>query len=341
MSFTQVILPHRPTVDRVGAYVIFEQAAKRSLDVVFAHQGMLISDQELSGLVEKGTFPIGVGKGRTYREREVDGQNFGSETSLIIHELRSIGGIGEDAVLDDFAKMMDRNNKDGYLVNQQFSVNKIVRHAYHIGCDPKMVVRSSAHVISVFLEARRIELTNGLSLGVRDRANEIASTVLAYLPETARIHNGAMSVQRYIRDMALVEVTEETMVSNMMLWLGIRDQAKVRQVAAKKIADTQRFPTFQLDRRSERGVWLESDDIFLMNELVFRCSLVVMRGSGGNIVIMSKRFRLDGIAAALMERETDWYYEPFQHNVLANEIRTTLSREELEHCVGTAVLTQR
>lgn len=343
MAYNTVILPDRPTVDRIAAYVIFEEAVERTLDIAFGSQGVLLSDADMEALAKDGKFPIGIGKGMTYRDCEIDGKRFGSETSLILYELRNVGKLAEDMVLDDFARMMDRNNKDGYLVHQQLSINWIVRQAYRLGCDPKMVVRWCSDVVSVFLRARRIELANGLSLGLRDRAKEMANAVLMRLPESARIHNGPMSVQRYIRDMTSLEAIEDTIVSHAMLWVEIHDRARARQVAAKETADTRRFPTFQLTGRREKGVWLDSDDFYLMNELVHRCSLVVMRSSAGSIVIMSKRFRLDDMATTLMEREPDrWYYEPFQHNVLANEAPpTALSREKLEHYVGTALLTQR
>ncbi|MEK7074817.1 MAG: hypothetical protein AAB968_03550, partial [Patescibacteria group bacterium] len=64
-----VIMPNRPTLDRIGAYYILENVEGRPLKIEFMNQTVFLPDHELSELSDQGIFPIGVGCGETYRDR--------------------------------------------------------------------------------------------------------------------------------------------------------------------------------------------------------------------------------------------------------------------------------
>ena len=136
MSYTEVMLPRRPVIDRAIAFYLFEKAIGRPLKIKFVSQNIHLSNNDIERLSHQGIFTIGVGSGLKYTDR-----GFDSETSAILHELRSVEKIPDhDPVLDDLARMMDMNNdhhskQGGYLRRQPYAITWIMRQAYRLGHD--------------------------------------------------------------------------------------------------------------------------------------------------------------------------------------------------------------
>lgn len=361
MAFSKVLVSHRPTVDRIGAFDILQKTVGSPLTICFANQEIVLSDADLHDLVKAGTFSIGVGKGRTYRDREIDGQKFGSETAVILYELRKMKQIpAVDPVLDEFARMMDVNNDKGNLVRQPYSVPWIIRQGYRLSADSAEtnfsfdhveVVRRARHVIGAFINASEMG-------GKRDKATlERAKNALAVklLPQgNARTHYGPMTVSRYIRDMFILGFAEHETVEAAQWFVEVHDRAKVRREQAKELVDAQeqigavKFETFPLGLHDELGTWADSDDPWLMEELAGRYHLVAMQSSKGNVIIMSKTFDLSAVGQILSGMEPGrWKYIPGQQNIVANGtegvevISTDLPKAIIQRATGLKVVLKK
>lgn len=336
------ILPNRPTLDRIGAYYLVEKVEGRPLKIEFVNQTVLLSDDELSAWSDRGVFPIGVGYGETYRDRKIDGHSFGSETAMMLYELRSEGMIRQnDYVLDHFAKMMDQDNSNGYLRRQPYSGCWIVQQAYRVAPDlGQETVHRGAHLVSMYLEALR---AGGLSHNMPEHIKN--SSAMQLLPKgPARNHQGPMTISRYIRDMYVRGAGEDEILERVGWFVCIHDHAKMFQASADKIAETARFATFPLIGYPKVGTWTDSDDPYLLAALARRRDLVVMRSSKGNIIMMSRTYDLSRVAHELIQKEPGlWHYEPKPRNILANGTEsvqiepTKLSRVTLEYQVGLLV----
>lgn len=352
MAYTEVILPCHPVIDRTIAFYLFEKAIGRPLKIRFVSQDTHLSNQEIERLSNQGIFTLGVGSGLKYTDRE-----FGSETSAILHELRSIGKIPEsDPVLDDLARMMDINNdhhsrQGGYLRRQPYAVTWIMRQAYRLGNDPsevaftffdEEVVRRGIHVVVAYVEARR--RNERLSLGLQEQVMRISAMQLLPEGETPnkgpRSHQGPMTVSRYVRDMFLSRISEDEMWERTEWFVHVHDRAQARQATAKEMAKSQSFDTFPLDDRDKVGTWVDSDDPYLLEELAKIRPLVVMRRSTGNIIIMSKKFNLSALADMFLRKEPGkWYYQS-KPQLLANGTENVdkdssgLSRDMIESDTG-------
>lgn len=357
MAFSKVLVSRRPTFDRIAAKDILQKTVGTLLTVCFANQEIVLSDADLHALVQAGTFSIGVGKGRTYRDREIDGQKFGSETAVILYELRKMKQIpAVDPVLDEFARMMDVNNDKGNLVRQPYSAPWAIRQGYRLSADPnetnfpfdhEEVVRRASRVIRAFINAEEMS-------GKRDKATlERAKNALAVklLPQgNARTHYGPMTVSRYIRDMFVLGFAEHEMVEAAGWFVKVHDRAKVRREQAKELVDAQeqigavKFETFPLGLHDEFGTWVESDDPWLLEELVGRRHLVAMQSSKGNVIMMSKTFDLAPVGQVLSTMEPGrWKYIPGQQNIVANGtegvevIPTNLPNAIVQRAIGLKV----
>ena len=356
MAFLEVMLPNRPVLHHVAALHVLEAAIGRPLEITFVNQSISLSDDDLYNLSNRGIFPIGVGSGRLYKDR-----GFGSETAVIVHELRSVGKIlQKDKVLDDLVTMMDLNNnhqsrQGGYLRRQPYSVAWIMRQGYRLGNDPsevefsstdEEVVRRVMHVVASYLEANR---RNGsINLGAREQAMCTAAMQLLPGGDTAnkgpRNHQGPMTVSRYIRDMFVLGLSEDEMLEKAEWFVRVHDRAKERQVAARKRIDAGGFSMFELPGYTESGTWIDSDDPYLLEDLAKTKShpLVVMRSSRGNVIIMSVMFDLSGAASLFLSKEQCWYYQA-SPQFLANgtegveDIPTVFSREVIESGLGETV----
>lgn len=354
MAISAVMLSHRSTIDRIAAFDLVQQAVGRELDIIFANQTDNLSAAEAKGLAEKGVVLIGVGRGRTYRERQIDGKKLGSETELLLNDLLATV-LPKTPVLADFSAMMSRNNKDGYLVHQSYSVNRIIRDAYRLGHDPEEVgytfsdqevVRRGAHVVRMYLNARERE-KDGLDLGARERIKCMPAVEL--LPEWARFQNGPMTVLRYMRDMCVLGVSEDELRERASWFIGINDRAAEKEMEAEMLVDAADFETFKIPCQSSAGTWAESDDPYLLKALAGRRDLVVMRSHLGNVIIMSKAFNLAKVGAAMQTQEPGlWHIETNLYgksrNIVANgtesvhERGTGLSRVAIEYIIGTNVI---
>ena len=355
MAFSEVMLPNRPVLHHVAALHVLEAAIGRPLEITFVNQSISLSDDDLYNLSNRGIFPIGVGSGRLYKDR-----GFGSETAVIVHELRSVGILQEDKVLDDFVTMMDLNNnhqsrQGGYLRRQPYSVAWIMRQGYRLGNDSSEVeflstdedvVRRVMHVVAVYLEANRHN--GGINLGLREQVMRTPAMQLLPSGDTAnkgpRNHQGPMTVSRYIRDMFVLGLSEDEMLEKAGWFVSVHDRAKERQAAARKRIDAGGFSMFELsDYATETGIWVDSDDPYLLEELAKTKNypLVVMRNSQGNVIIMSVMFDLSG-CASFLSHEQCWYYQA-SPQFLANgtegvkDMPTALSREVIESWLGETV----
>lgn len=322
MAYTEVILPRRPVVDRAAAFYLFEKAVGGSLKIRFVSQNAHLSNSDLQTLSDNAVFTIGVGRGLKYTDRK-----FGSETSAMLHELRSVGMFPiYDSVLNDLALMMDANNDHesdtgGFLRRQSYAITWIMRQAYRLGhdaseinfCfDDEEVVRRAVHVIAMYVEAYRHDNHPEVIL----REQTIKTKAMYLLPKgNARRHQGPMTVSRYIRDMIACGLEENEIVERAKWFVRVHDRAQARKVAAKEMAKSQAFDTFPLDDRPDVGTWMDgtwvdSDDPYLLEALAENRPLVVMRNSQGNIIIMSKRFDLSAVADIFLSREPErWYYQ--------------------------------
>lgn len=348
MAYIEVLMPYRPVIDRAIAFYVFEEVIGRPLKIKFVSQNSPLSNADLEMLSDQGVFVIGVGSGLKYTDR-----GFGSETSAILHELRSVGKIpNNDPVFNDLARMMDTNNdhqsaRGGYLRRQPYAVTWIMRQAYRLGHNAsehgsdfcfsdEEVVRRAMHVVCMYVNTLR---NNRSTLALREQA--MNSRAMALLPKgKARTHQGPMTVSRYVRDMVACGLQENEIVEKARWFVRVHDRAQVLQAVAKKMAESQSFDTFPLDNRDEEGTWVDSNDPCLFEELVKNRPLVVMRNSIGNIIIMSKNFDLSAVAKSFLDREPDqWYYQS-QPQMLANgteQVRmdpSGLSRNTIESDVG-------
>lgn len=351
MTISSVMLSHRPTVDRIAAFDLVQQVVGRPLDILFANQTDNLSNAEVKALGDEGIVLIGVGKGRTYRERQIDGRKFGSETELLLNDLlTTVLPHSRSRVLGDFAAMMSRNNEDGYLVRQPYSVNQIIRDAYRLGHDPEEiaftfsdeeVVRRGAHVVRMYLNARE---KGGLDLGARERIKRMPAVEL--LPEWARQQNGPLTVGRYMRDMCMLEVTEEELRERALWFIRINDRAAKKEEEAEKRVDAGDFNTFfEISGYGMQGIWVKSDDPYLLKVLAGRRHLVAMRSHLGNVIIVSKTFNLAKVGVALQAQEPGhWHVESGKRNVVANGTesvpmsKTGLSQTVLGYVIGANVV---
>lgn len=354
MAFFKVLLPHRPTVDRIGSFEIAQRAFGQELEIEFVNQTINLSDADVRALINDGVIPIGVGKGRTYRERSIDGKKFGSETALALYNLRAVGHLPPaDQVLDDFTAMMSRNNNDGYLVHQPYSVNQILRDAYRLGHDSEEitftfsdeeVVRRGAHVVRMYLNARE---KGGIDLGARERIKGM--TAVELLPDWARSQNGPMTVLRYMRDMSVFNVLQDEIAYRAQWFIAINDRAAQKEQQAEARVAAGDFETFEIPGQSSTGTWVDSDDPYLLKALAGRRHLVVMRSHLGNVIIMSKAFNLAKVGAVLQTQEPGrWHTETNLHgksrNIVANgtesvyERGTGLSRMAIQYVIVANVI---
>ena len=347
MIFTEVVLPRWPSIDPIAAYAIFQRAVQhRSLKINFINKDTALSNNDIKVLLQKGILPIGVGKGRTYKDEEDKNDKLDSETAVLVRYLYQAVMIGRDNVLDEFVQMLGKDNllnKSRLSKSQPFSTGWIAHQAYRFGCDHAEVVRRTAHVVQILLDAAREKIKRGrLDLSIRDGAHHTAA--MALLPEGAsRTHCGPLTVSRYIRDMFLLGYSDDAMIACVQWFIQIHDKAKMRQATADHMARTGSFDTFQLAGKPKVGLWIESDDPYLMTALARLYDLVVMRSSKGNIIVMTNGFDLSCVAHELARKETCWYYDELR-NVLANGTEsvhvspTNLSQQEIEQCISANVV---
>lgn len=344
MAFSKAMMPHRSTLDRATALYLLETAIGRPMEIQFVNQTISLSDDDLNVLSDEGIFPLGVGRGRTYRDR-----GFGSETAVIVHELRSACKLStENAVLDNVIAMMDADNRNGKFRRQPYSVCWIMRQGYRLGHDPsetgytftdEEVVRRGMHVVAVYLEAN--QHNRHINLGMREQM--MRTPTMQLLPEGGpRNHQGPMTVSRYIRDMFMLGLPEDDISQRVKWFVRVHDRAKERQAAAKNLVEAGGFDIFELSSYREVGTWVDSDDPYLLENLAKNRPLVVMRRSNGNVIIMSTKFDLSGTASALMNREQCWYYQA-SPQILANgtegieEAPTAFYRQVIERDINRTV----
>jgi|GEM_PF-3269360 len=353
MAFTTALLPNRPTLDPINALRVAEMATGEIMSrIKFMNHNAHLSNDDLCTMESEGIFPIGVGYGQTYREREIDGRGFSSETALILYELRSANKIPDDDTHQDrLSEMLDRDNENGYLRQQPYSGYWIVQQAYRMGHDlseidfvftDEGIVRRAMHLVSTYVAA----CESGVHLNAEDRQQILRLPAMQLLPEKgpARTHQGPLTVSRYIRDMVICGLHEDEILERAEWFVRVHDRAKERQYAADKMADTYVFDTFPLNRYNrytELGTWADSDDPYLLAALAKRRDLVAMSSSKGNVIVMSKRFNLYGAASCLIKAEPDrWHYEAKSRNIIANGTEsvdadpTALFRAALESIIG-------
>lgn len=348
MPFTTVLISKRPTIDRIAAFHMMEKALRRSLDIQFSDHTITLSDEELLFLAEKGTLTIGVGQGRTYRQREMSGKKYGSETAIIIYELSMLSPsyiFYNDRVLKNFIQMMDRNNNDGYLRRQPYSINWIVIQAYRLGHDSSEknfmftdqdVVRLGVHVIKVYLECLSLR-----EFDLSSREQVMQTPAMSLLPKKARGHQGPMTVSRYIRDMFMLGESENEIYKRADWFIRVHDRANERQKRADRVAQSQEFSQFIIGSSGNICVWIESDDPYLLWSLAKHYDLVVLRSSNGNIIMASRLYDLSMVANTFMSAEPGlWYHEPDNLTILANGTEsveaqpTNFSRQEIEEAIA-------
>ena len=342
MAYTEVLLPRWPTVDYITSYTIFRGLIQRPLKISFMNKYEWATDAAFMSLDLRRVLPIG------FRKQDEADEKILSETAMIVSELREFGALPDEDALDNLAKMLTRDNKDGYLSKSQlYATPWISRQAYRFGFDPAEVVCRMADVIDVYLEATRQKAEQGgkMSLNVRERAAR--SKAMALLPEgPARTHCGPLTVSRLIRDMHFLGYSDESEMCEHVRWfVEIHDRAKERQLAADEQARTGSFEKFRLSGQTKVGVWVDSDDPYLMSSLAAMHDLVAMRSSRGNVIVMSKSFDLSGVARELIQREPKrWHYTGGLRNILSNGTEsvevppTNLSRMAIEACIALCII---
>ena len=342
MAFTEVLLPRWPTVDHITAYKVFQRLIKRPLKISFMNKYEWATDAAFMSLDFRRVLPIG------FRKQDETDEKILSETAMIVSELRQMGALPEDKALDTFAAMLTRDNQDGYLSKTQpYSTGWISKQAYRFGFDPAEVVCRMAYVVDMYLESTRQKEEQGgkISLSIRDRATR--SSAMALLPEgSARTHCGPLTVSRLIRDMHFLGYSDESEMCDFVRWfVEIHDRAKVCQARADTQANNEFFEKFLLVGQQQVGVWVESDDPYLMAALVAMYDLVVMCSLRGNVIVMSKSFDLSGVARVLAQHEPKhWHYTGGMRNILSNGTEsvevphTALSRKEIERCISLGVV---
>lgn len=322
MEIKKVLLPHRPTVDRIAALTILEDAVGHLLEIEFVNQTKVFTKEEFDLLTSEGVYLLGVGRGETYAEL-----GFKSETSFMVHVL----DITKDAALEKLCEIMDRNNATGFLRKQAYSINWIIRQAYRLGYDPVNVVRKTQDVVCVFLGALRVE------------KKEFTETpeIKAFLMNVGR-QFGPFSVSRFVRDFATVTVNEHTPVMPFASWfITIHDKAKIAQEDAEARAH-ERFEEFRVPTRLRGfGVWTEDDSPYLASELAKQRDLVVARNANGNIVIFSRLLNLAPVGEQLAdERDSDghpiWQYDS-RFNAVFNgteSVESSPTKKSKEEIIG-------
>lgn len=295
MEIKKVLLPHRPTVDRIAAFTILEDAAGHLLEIEFVNQTKEFTKEEFERLTNEGAYLLGVGRGETYAEL-----GFKSETSLVVHTL----DIAKDAALEKLCEVMDKNNATGFLRRQTYSINWIIRQAYRLGYDPMNAVRSTQSVVRAFLAALRTE---------KRRVTETPE-IKALLNVIGR-QFGPFSVSRFVRDFTIA-TNEQTSVLPLAQWfVTVHDKAKIAQETAEARAMSERFEEFRVPTHLRGyGIWVEDDDPYLASELAKHRDLVVARSGKGNIVIFSRLLNLAPVGEILAdERDSDdhpvWMYD--------------------------------
>ena len=341
MLYTEARLPRWPTLDEIIAYGILEDILKRPLQISFMNKDRVLTNAELQELNQQGVLLVGFDKKVGPNEEAI------SSTASMVDELRSVGGLpAEDNVLDELARMLARDNQDGYLTKSQpFAAGFVAQSAYRHGYDHQEVVYRTAHVGQVLVKVMT-ERSNGRpDLASHEHAK--LTPAMALLPEKApRTHCGPFTVSRYIRDMYTLGYTDADMVARASWFIEIHNQAKVQRAAADNAAITQTFEKFRLAGQTKIGLWVQSDDPYLMAALATdRYDLVAMRSSKGNVIVMSKSFDLSHVAHDLMTKEPDrWYYGSGQRNMLANGTErvqrppTQFSRDEIVQSISLNVV---
>ncbi len=293
MNINKVLLPYRPTVDRNSALTVLEDFVGHLLEIGFANQTKKFTEEETEQLATEGIYSLGVGRGETYEEL-----GFKSETSLIVDML----GITKDAALEKLCEIMDRHNHDGHLRKQRYSITWIIRQAYRLGYDPVLVVRITQEVVRAFLTALQAE------------KREFVET-----PETRLILNttgrqfGPFSVSRFVRDLTV----SGRPITPVSWFIQVHDEAKERQAAAAKRAETEKFEGFLIPTRygPRHGVWIDDGDPYLSEKLAIQKDAVIVRNGKGNVVILSRTMHLDIVGEQLADDEYDeaeypiWKYD--------------------------------
>lgn len=287
MDVKKVLLPHRPTADRIAALTILEDAVGHLLEVEFVNQTRVFTKEEFERLTGEGVYLLGVGRGETYAEL-----GFRSETSLMANML----GITKDAAMEKLCEIMDRNNATGFLRKQSYSVNWIIRQAYRLDYDPVNVVRKTQDVVRAFLTALRAE------------KKEFTETpeIKSFLNVVGR-QFGPFTVSRFVRD--FMTANGKTPVLPFASWfVTVHDKAKIAQEDAEARAH-ERFEEFRVPTRLRGfGVWIEDNNPYLAGELAKQRDMVVARNAGGNIVIFSRLLNLASVGEQLAdERDSDGY----------------------------------
>ncbi len=348
MAITRVLLPNWAGLDSIVSYaLLLERVAGRSLKIEFMSKGALLCTTVAGG--DKSVFPIGVGKGRTYAERVIDGRKFNSETEMLIYEFRKQNIVDrDDAVFNDIATLMNRDTdpvqggEGGCMsVRQPYALGWIGFQAYRLGYSHEEVVRRIAHAVSALIGAMRAKKEEGFDTGLHMRAKQSQASRL--LPKGHREYYGPFTASRYIRDMMILGYGDADITERVSWFVEVHKKAKACQQAAAEAVAEGGFESFPL--RGESGTWTENDSPYLMGELARQKNLVVMRSKKGNIIIMSKAFCMDGVAAILQAQESGlWYYEiRRQGDMLANGTEsepvppTRFSKESLQRCIAAGV----
>jgi len=341
MAISTVCLRNWPNLDVVVTYALLQEILETPLYVTFGSRNLSLSDDEMADSIIARIYTIGVGKGYGYEDAQVNGRTFGSETSLFLH---SHENLSDDSSLRELGVWMDRDVQDGRLTKKQpYSIGWIMHQAFRLGHNHTEVVNRAAHVVRVLIDSSRAKRDKRPDLGMHEAAKKCSAMALL----SGGDYYGPFTVRRYIRDMYMLGYDEELMVGKAGWFVHVHNEAKRREAAAKKVAETAKFDSFLLSRCQEFGTWVEAEDPYLMSRLGQDRDMVVMRNPKGNIIIMSRKFDLSDVAVAFVEKEPNLWYFDSDRNILANGTEsepaeaTALSRESLQICIATRVKRRR
>ena len=337
MAISTACLRNWPNLDVVVTYALLQEIVGAPLKVTFGSRNLALSDTEAADLAAAEIYTIGVGRGHGYEDKQLNGRTFGSETSLFLHSHES---LRDDGSLRELGVWMDRDNEDGRLTKKQpYSIGWIMHQAFRLGYDHTEVVDRVAHTVRVLIDSNRAKKDKRPDLGMHEAVKKCSAMALISGGE----YYGPFTVRRYVRDMYMLGYEEKLMVAKAGWFVRVHDEAKKREAAAKKVAETAKFNSFLLSRRQEFGTWVEGEDPYLMSRLSQDKDLVIMRNPKGNIIMMSREFDLSDVALAFIEKEPNLWYFDRDRNILANGTEsepaeaTALPRESVQVCVATRV----
>lgn len=334
MAFSKILLPRFATLDHAVVLEMVQQAMGKQMKVQFAHKNINLP---LEHLASQGVLAIGVGRGRSYREREIGGRKFLSEAAVVLNALRSAGQCAANEALDNLVVRVGEDNDRGTLTNLPYALNWILRQSWRLENNPEVWMQRTAEAVRTYLEAA---CSNGkMDLVMRKRFWNIRPMRL--VPEKKRNHQGPMLVVRYMRDLFALGESEDAIFSRVEPFLSMHDWAKEKGRKAEQQAETDTFETFLIPGHDFLGTWIESDDPYLTSALARRRHLIAVRNSMGNVILMSKTFDLTRVGKVLAAQEPGrWYLDLLSRNIVPNgterdpEVPTGLSRKALEYIIG-------